>query len=251
MISNYWPAILFLKTISSVVVPPEMSDSSVAAVRHCPVVVFSWLQTWCGRDILFSFSFQIIFPESRTFLKLALEEVAIFSSEKVIIVRIFLSTWPLFPVKVSEKCFLFGVLLMLEVNSDSFRVLIGVSSVFGTLEFWVLLFGVSISLWCFGDGCCRCSTRWCAWPPVVLQVLPFLYSYQCPSLEGQAPKPLTNQQLAQFPWTRTLLGVISRCGRKSSGFWGQCWWRRLDPAVPLEVIAEQSNVGVTGVLLTR
>ena len=34
---------------------------------------------------------------------------------------------------------------------------------------------------------------------VVLQVLPFLYSYQCPSLEGQAPKQLTNQQHARFP----------------------------------------------------
>ena len=29
---------------------------------------------------------------------------------------------------------------------------------------------------------------------LVLQVLTFLYSYQCPSLEGQSPKQLTNQQ---------------------------------------------------------
>ena len=34
---------------------------------------------------------------------------------------------------------------------------------------------------------------------VVLQVLPFLYSYQCPLLKGQSPKQLTNQQTRTIP----------------------------------------------------
>ena len=35
--------------------------------------------------------------------------------------------------------------------------------------------------------------------PVVLQGFPLCYSYQCPSLEGQSPKQLTNQQTSAIP----------------------------------------------------
>ena len=34
---------------------------------------------------------------------------------------------------------------------------------------------------------------------IVLQVLPFLYSYQCPLLKGQSPKHLRNQQTRTIP----------------------------------------------------
>ena len=36
-------------------------------------------------------------------------------------------------------------------------------------------------------------------PVIVLQVVPFLYSYQCPLLKGQSPKQLTNQQTCMIP----------------------------------------------------
>ena len=46
----------------------------------------------------------------------------------------------------------------------------------------------------WGGGLCLLSFGLFFPGGVVLQVLPFLYSYQCPTLEGQAPKQLTNQQ---------------------------------------------------------
>ena len=37
------------------------------------------------------------------------------------------------------------------------------------------------------------------WLELVLQGFTLLYSYQCPSLEGQLPKQLTNQQTSAIP----------------------------------------------------
>ena len=79
------------------------------------------------------------------------------------ILTVFILKW--LPVQSIQPIKNLNVEVESKINFDNLKLTLGISPVLGLLEFWVLilLYGLAIDRYCFGDGCNVCS-RIRSWP---------------------------------------------------------------------------------------